>query len=45
LDPPQRLQSFGLENVLIRGFSKALNSNTIPNIVLANVDETLFGSY
>jgi len=37
LDPPQRPQTFGLENALIRGFPKTLNSNTAPNIVLANV--------
>jgi len=45
LDPPQRPQNFGLENALTRGFSKALNSNTAPNIVLANVNGTLFGLY
>jgi len=42
---PQRPQSFGLENALIRRFSKALNSNTAPHVVLANVDETLFNLY
>jgi len=45
LDPPQRCQSFGLENALIKRFPKALNSKTVPNIVLANVDETLLGLY
>jgi len=45
LDPPQRPQNFELKNALIRGFPKALNSNTAPNIVLANVKGTLFGLY
>jgi len=35
LDPPQRPQSFGLENALIRGFPNALHSNTASK---ANVD-------
>jgi len=45
LDLSQRPQSFGFENSIIKGFPKSLNSNTAPNIVLANVDEMLFILY
>jgi len=45
LNPSQEHQSFELEYALIRGFHKALNSNTAPNTVLANVDGIFFGLY
>jgi len=36
---------WGFKNALIRGFPNDLNSNTAPNIVLANVDGIFFSLY